>query len=779
MMKKWWILLIGMLLLTGCNVAWSATETPEPTLPPVKADANSIAVEGVVEPARWVTLYAGDSSVIIEVAVAEKDTIQAGDILLKLDDADIQAAIAQAESALAGVQAQLALVKADARPEQVAVLEAQLAAASAVISQTQALLDARLAHPIEAEVAEAQAAIADAEVAIRRADKAHDDTMECFEIPKGSRTETICPALGTFEEMARMQIEATQATLAAAQAQAAAIHGPVAAQVAVARSSVQTALAQRDTMQAHLDLMRAGATTEAIATAEAAVRQAKAVLANTRALLETRVYDAPFAATITGVTVHPGDTPQPGAPLITLATLDQLQIRTKNLTELDIARVAEGQSVLVTFDALPDAVFTGHVTRVERQSVDYLGDVVYPVYIELDETPAWIRWGMTANCELQIGAAAHQRSSTSAKQQNSETGNRPPHIFAEAIIEPERTTDLRFTIGGEIAEVWVKPGMEVQAGDVIARLDTTRMEAAVREAEARLATAQAQLAQAKAGARPEEIAAAEAQIAEAEGEVAQAVALRDTLTGGTREAEIAAVQAELESAQAEKRSLEASLQWIVDKDPRNDDDAKQERNLRQEVAAMELRIQAAQTRLNAIPLTSAGQIRAANAAILAAEARRDAALADLALLQAGPRPEDIAIVETGVQQAQAALTAAQITLARAEIYAPFDGTITQVHIEIGEQVGPEHAIAVLATLDQLQARTQDLLETDIIYVNAGQSVNLKVDALPEQTFQGHVTQVEAQSTLYRGDVTYPVIITFDGDTSGLLWGMKSVMEIGE
>jgi hypothetical protein len=85
---------------------------------------------------------------------------------------------------------------------------------------------------------------------------------------------------------------------------------------------------------------------------------------------------------------------------VVLATLDRLQARTVDLTELDVARVAEGQPVVVKVDALPDAPLSGHVLRIDEQSEDYRGDVVYPVIVELDEDAPELRWGMTAMVEI-------------------------------------------------------------------------------------------------------------------------------------------------------------------------------------------------------------------------------------------------------------------------------------------------------------------------------------------------------------------------------------------
>jgi len=763
-MKIWRILLVGMLLLAGCNAALSATT--EPVLQPVKADTDVIAVEGVVEPARWVTLRAADSSAVAEVFVADGDVVHAGDVLLRLDDTDARLAIRQAEAALSTARAHLTLAQAGARPEQIAALEAQVSVADTVISQTTTLLTASQVNGIEADVAEAHTAIATAQFNYRQADQTHDDTMQCVDVtmPDGS-TQAICPALGTYEEMARAQVAAAQAALAAAQAQLASLRSPTGAQIAAAQANVQTALAQRDALQAQLDLARAGATAATIAVAEAAVQEAEAALAAARVLLADRTLTAPFDAIVSDIAVRPGDITAPGSALVTLATLDALHIRVKDLTELDIARVTEDQPVNITFDARPDAAFTGRVTRIDRQGQDYLGDVIYPVFIELDAMPAWAMWGMTAKLRIQ--------NQESANQEDASADSSFAHsLFAEAVIEPERWAEARFTIPGKVVGVLAQPGMRVEAGDVLARLDATHLEAAVRQAEAALATAQAGLALAQAGPRPEAIAAAEAQVAAAEGDMARAVALRTQWTAAGRDAQVAAVRAQLEAARAEKRQLETQWQWAKD-----GGDDKRAQTLREQTAVVEQKIAAAETRLAAIPHVFAAQAQAADAGVRVAEAQLTATQAQLALAQAGPRAEDVAVAQAAVRQAEVALAAAQAALARTELRAPFAGTVTQIYVETGDIVTPERPVVVLATLDRLRVRTRDVLENDASYVSVGQPVTVKVDALPETAFAGRVAQIEPQGVLYRGDMAYPVVVELDAPLPALLWGMKAVVEI--
>jgi multidrug resistance efflux pump len=129
--------------------------------------------------------------------------------------------------------------------------------------------------------------------------------------------------------------------------------------------------------------------------AEASLEAAEAALANTS-------IRAPFDASVVEVTVEVGDTAAPGQVLVVLATLDQLQVRTKDLIELDVVRVAVSQPVTVTLDALPDTPLNGQVARIDEQSEDYRGDVTYPVIIELLRGTEDLRWGMTASVEIDV-----------------------------------------------------------------------------------------------------------------------------------------------------------------------------------------------------------------------------------------------------------------------------------------------------------------------------------------------------------------------------------------
>ena len=190
-------------------------------------------------------------------------------------------------------------------------------------------------------------------------------------------------------------MEAAQAQVQAAQNQAGVL-------LRDAGADVQAATARRDALQAALDLQRAGSSPEMIAAAEARVGQAEAVLAAAEAALARTSIRAPFAGHVAEIAADVGDTAAPGQVLVVVATLDRLCVRTNDLAELDVVRVAVGQRVVMTPDALPDRSFAGHVVRVDQQSEALRGDVTYPVLIAPNEALDALRWGMTVQVEIDV-----------------------------------------------------------------------------------------------------------------------------------------------------------------------------------------------------------------------------------------------------------------------------------------------------------------------------------------------------------------------------------------
>ena len=77
-------------------------------------------------------------------------------------------------------------------------------------------------------------------------------------------------------------------------------------------------------------------------------------------------------------------------------------METTDLSEVDVARVAVGQPVNVTFDAIKGKTLKGRVTRIAPMSSAGQAGVNYTVIVELDLLDPALKWGMTAFTDIQV-----------------------------------------------------------------------------------------------------------------------------------------------------------------------------------------------------------------------------------------------------------------------------------------------------------------------------------------------------------------------------------------
>jgi multidrug efflux pump subunit AcrA (membrane-fusion protein) len=378
-------LVVLAVALSGCGGSAEETPTPEMEMDFVPV----VSVTGEVVPAVWATVSAQTGGTVMEVLVEPGDEVAAGAPLALLDPTDAQLAMQQAEASLEAAQAQLALLEAGPRPGEVAAAEAQIEAAQAALAQAAAQRDQLTAGATEAEIAAAEAEVVAAELARKAAEDQYDQIQGKIH--------------GWIEQEAILQLRAAEEALEAAQARLAQVQDGAGAQIRAAQAAVQAAEAQQDVAQAQLDLLQAGATAKEVAVAQVAVAQAAAALETARVALGRAEVRAPFAGTVGAVSVRTGELVAPGQPLVTLGNLATLRVETTDLDEIDVARVAVGQEAAVTFDALPEQVFTGRVTRIAPMAEPGAGGVNYTVIVELEDLDPAIRWGMTAFVDIEVG----------------------------------------------------------------------------------------------------------------------------------------------------------------------------------------------------------------------------------------------------------------------------------------------------------------------------------------------------------------------------------------
>ncbi|MCX7919351.1 MAG: efflux RND transporter periplasmic adaptor subunit [bacterium] len=291
--------------------------------------------------------------------------------------------------------------------------------------------------------------------------------------------------------------------------------------------------------------------------------------------------------------------------------------------------------------------------------------------------------------------------------------------------------DISAKIAEKIVALKVKEGDFVEPGQLIATLDESELSAAVAQAKAAVEAAKSNLADLLAGARKEEIEQARANVAAAKSNW-------ENMVAGPRPQEIDAAKAAL--SQAEANLAQASKDWE--------------------------RMQS----LFADGAISAQQRDAAKTAFESAVSYRDAAKAQLDLLLAGyrpqqvetakqqyeyaqkqldlllagSRPEAIAAARARVKQAQATLEQVQVQYENTVIRSPLKGFVIVVNKEVGELVNVGSPIVTIADLDNVWLRIY-VPESDIGKIKLGQDAIISVDSFPNKKFPGKVSEIANQA----------------------------------
>ena len=424
-------LLFVTLFASGCSSDPTPTPTPAATpLPDFKLNAGgAVRASGNIEPAQMAELAFSYIGRVQDVAVERGAPVAEGDVLIVLDAAEAEAETAQARSALFEAQAsleditngarleeiaraqanvdaaeaRLAQLAESARPEAVAAAESEVRAAKAASSQL-------FNGPRESERVNALVALSNAEAAVQQAQSAYNGVAWRSDVSAQPESRQLQQATNTLE---------------AAQARYDALYAaPDADLVAEAQARIQRAEAELDRLlapgsenevaeaeaqvrsaQADLDLLTAGASDAQIASAAMAVTQAEAGLKSVQATLDAKTLRAPFDGTVTTVHVNPGEAVQPGVSVLTMADLDHLRMETTDLSERDVARVAVGQPASIFVKPLNEE-YPGEVVQIAPQANVIGGDVVYTVVIEFEQQPPDLRWGMSADVDIEADIEA-------------------------------------------------------------------------------------------------------------------------------------------------------------------------------------------------------------------------------------------------------------------------------------------------------------------------------------------------------------------------------------
>ncbi len=341
------------------------------------------------------------------------------------------------------------------------------------------------------------------------------------------------------------------------------------------------------------------------------------------------------------------------------------------------------------------------------------------------------------------------------------------NVVASAVLVPAQEAHLAYVSGGTVVKVNAKVGDRVTAGyilveldDTLARLDVERAQRVLREltspaaiAAAEQAAANAQEAYDEAKKKADSLNRRFADNVTRDYLEAQVTLAQQALdlareaynrTSGLSSADPARAKAAtaLYNAQKAYNTALANLNWFTQKPSDT------------EVARITADFNAASAALQ----EAKWYLAALKGETLPAEAS-GAKLAQL-------------------QQARADLQAAQTRLQQTRLAAPFDGVVTAVDVTAGEYAAPGRMLIVLSDVEQLQVKTTDLSERDVVKIKAGEPAIILVDAL-NQEFKGRVLYISPLASVLGGDVVYEVTLAFEEQPTGALAGMTADVTFGE
>ena len=133
-----------------------------------------------------------------------------------------------------------------------------------------------------------------------------------------------------------------------------------------------------------------------------------------------------------------------------------------------------------------------------------------------------------------------------------------------------------------------------------------------------------------------------------------------------------------------------------------------------------------------------------------------------------------------IAQSQASLNAQRVDLNRTTIISPIDGVVVDRKVQPGNTVAASLQAPVLFTIAQDLSKVEVKIsvdEADVGQVKEGQTVRFTVDAYPDDSFEGVVTQVRKQPTTEQNVVAYTVIAEADNPQTKLLPGMTANADI--
>jgi len=357
---------------------------------------NRILVSGNLELTQ-VDLSFKTAGRMTELAVREGQFVKKGDLIAKLDSAQLEQQLLRDQAAVASAQSSLQQLETSIE-YQGATIDSDISTRRAELAQAQAKLDELLAGSRPQEIQQAQSAVADAKAWNDQAKSDWERAQALFAREDISRSQ--------FDQ-ARAKLDSTAAQLRQVQDRLAlSQEGPRKEEIAGGRAQVARAQAAVQTAEANrIELRRKR---EELAARKSEIDRTRAQVGMT----QTQIADATVVAPIDGVVLvkaaEAGEVIAAGSTIVSLGDLGHPWLRAY-INETDLGRIKLGSKVQLSTDSFKGKTYEGHISFISSeaeftpkqiQTKEERVKLVYRIKIDVDNSHQELKNNMPVDGEI-------------------------------------------------------------------------------------------------------------------------------------------------------------------------------------------------------------------------------------------------------------------------------------------------------------------------------------------------------------------------------------------
>jgi HlyD family secretion protein len=357
---------------------------------------NVILVSGNLELTQ-VDLSFKTAGRMTELAVREGDFVKQGDLIAKLDSAQVEQQLLRDQAAVASAQSSLQQLQTSIE-YQGATIDSDISTRRAELAQAQAKLDELMAGSRPQEIQQAQSAVADAKAWNDQAKSDWERAQALFAREDISKSQY---------DQARAKLDSTAAQLRQADEHLALVkEGPRTEEIAGARAQVARAQAAVQTAEANrIELRRKR---EELAARKSEIDRTRAQAGMTQTQIADATVVAPIAGVVLVKSAEAGEVMAAGTTIVSLGDLAHPWLRAY-INETDLGRIKLGGKVRLSTDSFPGKTYEGHISFISSeaeftpkqiQTKEERVKLVYRIKIDVDNPQHELKSNMPADAEM-------------------------------------------------------------------------------------------------------------------------------------------------------------------------------------------------------------------------------------------------------------------------------------------------------------------------------------------------------------------------------------------